>query len=242
MTVVAFDHVAIPTPKPEHMLEFYRALGFSAPTLEEWRASKHCSSRFNWVRTRSMSMPPRSGRTQASPCVATLPGPAAATSASCGPVQSKTSWPSFERLAHESRRAPLNELVAGTMAPPSAAASTREIPSTIFLSSSSIAARPDQALQRTNACVMQCASQIARHPSLAAERRHQFDRRRGSVRLSGHLTHELPSLISAPDKRVASRSVDEYCERLARQERGAQRNRLRDPAHSSPLGRFGRGL
>ena len=86
-----------------------------------------------------------------------------------------------------------------------------------FLSSSSIAARPDQALQRTNACVMQCASQIARHPSLAAERRYQFDRRRGSVRLSGHLTHELPSLIAAPDKRVASRSVDEYCERLARQ-------------------------
>jgi catechol 2,3-dioxygenase-like lactoylglutathione lyase family enzyme len=40
MTVVAFDHVAIPTAKPEQMLEFYRALGFSAPTLEEWRASK----------------------------------------------------------------------------------------------------------------------------------------------------------------------------------------------------------
>ena len=39
-TVVAFDHVAIPTAKPEEMLQFYRALGFSVPTLEEWRASK----------------------------------------------------------------------------------------------------------------------------------------------------------------------------------------------------------
>lgn len=40
MSVIAFDHVAIPTAKPEEMLEFYRALGFSVPTLEEWRKSK----------------------------------------------------------------------------------------------------------------------------------------------------------------------------------------------------------
>jgi catechol 2,3-dioxygenase-like lactoylglutathione lyase family enzyme len=40
MSVVAFDHVAIPTAKPEEMLRFYRALGFSAPTPEEWRAQK----------------------------------------------------------------------------------------------------------------------------------------------------------------------------------------------------------
>lgn len=38
MTVTAFDHVAIPTSKPDEMLRFYRALGFSAPTPEDWRA------------------------------------------------------------------------------------------------------------------------------------------------------------------------------------------------------------
>jgi catechol 2,3-dioxygenase-like lactoylglutathione lyase family enzyme len=39
MSIAAFDHVAIPTAKPEEMLRFYRALGFSAPTPEEWQAS-----------------------------------------------------------------------------------------------------------------------------------------------------------------------------------------------------------
>lgn len=39
MTVTAFDHVAIPTAQPDAMLTFYRALGFGAPTPEEWRAS-----------------------------------------------------------------------------------------------------------------------------------------------------------------------------------------------------------
>jgi catechol 2,3-dioxygenase-like lactoylglutathione lyase family enzyme len=38
MPVAAFDHVAIPTGQPEAMLRFYRALGFSAPSPEEWRA------------------------------------------------------------------------------------------------------------------------------------------------------------------------------------------------------------
>lgn len=38
MTVIAFDHVAIPTAKPDEMLRFYRALGFSAPTPEDWHA------------------------------------------------------------------------------------------------------------------------------------------------------------------------------------------------------------
>jgi catechol 2,3-dioxygenase-like lactoylglutathione lyase family enzyme len=38
MTVAGFDHVAIPTAKPEEMLRFYRALGFSVPTPEEWHA------------------------------------------------------------------------------------------------------------------------------------------------------------------------------------------------------------
>ena len=38
MTVIGFDHVAIPTANPDEMLRFYRSLGFSAPTPEEWRA------------------------------------------------------------------------------------------------------------------------------------------------------------------------------------------------------------
>jgi len=39
MTISAFDHVAIPTARPEEMLRFYRALGFAAPTPEEWKVS-----------------------------------------------------------------------------------------------------------------------------------------------------------------------------------------------------------
>ena len=40
MSVTGFDHVAIPTDRPEQMLRFYRALGFAAPSLEEWVASR----------------------------------------------------------------------------------------------------------------------------------------------------------------------------------------------------------
>ncbi len=39
MTIVAFDHVAIPTDRPLEMLRFYRALGFGAPSPQEWLAS-----------------------------------------------------------------------------------------------------------------------------------------------------------------------------------------------------------
>ncbi len=39
MSVTGFDHVAIPCSDPEAMLRFYRALGFSAPSPEQWRAS-----------------------------------------------------------------------------------------------------------------------------------------------------------------------------------------------------------
>jgi catechol 2,3-dioxygenase-like lactoylglutathione lyase family enzyme len=39
MSISAFDHVAIPTARPEEMLRFYRALGFTAPTPEQWKAS-----------------------------------------------------------------------------------------------------------------------------------------------------------------------------------------------------------
>jgi len=38
MSVAAFDHVAIPTARPEEMLRFYRKLGFAVPTPEEWSA------------------------------------------------------------------------------------------------------------------------------------------------------------------------------------------------------------
>jgi len=38
MTVARFDHVAIPTAKPEQMLRFYRAIGFSVPSPEQWLA------------------------------------------------------------------------------------------------------------------------------------------------------------------------------------------------------------
>ena len=38
MGIAGLDHVAIPTARPEEMLRFYRALGFAAPTPEEWRA------------------------------------------------------------------------------------------------------------------------------------------------------------------------------------------------------------
>ena len=37
MAIVDIDHVAIPTARPEEMLTFYRALGFSAPAPEAWR-------------------------------------------------------------------------------------------------------------------------------------------------------------------------------------------------------------
>ena len=36
MPVAGIDHAAIPTTKPEAMLRFYRALGFAAPSPEEW--------------------------------------------------------------------------------------------------------------------------------------------------------------------------------------------------------------
>jgi catechol 2,3-dioxygenase-like lactoylglutathione lyase family enzyme len=38
MSIAGFDHVAIPTAEPEAMLRFYRALGFAAPSPEEWLA------------------------------------------------------------------------------------------------------------------------------------------------------------------------------------------------------------
>jgi len=40
MSVIAFDHVAIPTARPVEMLRFYRALGFSAPAPQDWLAEK----------------------------------------------------------------------------------------------------------------------------------------------------------------------------------------------------------
>ena len=39
MPVASFDHVALPTAKPEEMIAFYGALGFRVPDLEKWRAA-----------------------------------------------------------------------------------------------------------------------------------------------------------------------------------------------------------
>ena len=48
MPVTGFDHVDLPTAQPEAMLRFYRALGFQAPTPEEWRTlgTRHFSIQF----------------------------------------------------------------------------------------------------------------------------------------------------------------------------------------------------
>ena len=39
MPVASFDHVALPTARPEEMIAFYGALGFGVPDLEKWRAA-----------------------------------------------------------------------------------------------------------------------------------------------------------------------------------------------------------
>jgi len=40
MPVSGFDHVALPTQRPEEMIDFYGRLGFAVPDLEEWRKSE----------------------------------------------------------------------------------------------------------------------------------------------------------------------------------------------------------
>jgi catechol 2,3-dioxygenase-like lactoylglutathione lyase family enzyme len=39
LPVASFDHVALPTDKPEEMIAFYGALGFRVPDIEKWRAA-----------------------------------------------------------------------------------------------------------------------------------------------------------------------------------------------------------
>ena len=39
MPISGFDHVALPTSRPEEMIEFYGRLGFRVPDVEEWRSS-----------------------------------------------------------------------------------------------------------------------------------------------------------------------------------------------------------
>jgi catechol 2,3-dioxygenase-like lactoylglutathione lyase family enzyme len=39
MSIAGLDHVAVPAERIEEMLGFYRALGFAAPTADEWRRS-----------------------------------------------------------------------------------------------------------------------------------------------------------------------------------------------------------
>jgi catechol 2,3-dioxygenase-like lactoylglutathione lyase family enzyme len=40
MPIEDIDHVALPTSRPEEMLEFYLGLGFSGPSLDEWQRSR----------------------------------------------------------------------------------------------------------------------------------------------------------------------------------------------------------
>ena len=40
MPISGFDHVALPTSRPEEMIEFYGRLGFSTPDVDTWRESK----------------------------------------------------------------------------------------------------------------------------------------------------------------------------------------------------------
>ena len=40
MPIAGFDHVALPTDRPEEMIEFYGRLGFIVPDAAEWRESK----------------------------------------------------------------------------------------------------------------------------------------------------------------------------------------------------------
>ena len=40
MPIAGFDHVALPTDRPEALIAFYGRLGFSVPDVEEWRRSR----------------------------------------------------------------------------------------------------------------------------------------------------------------------------------------------------------
>ena len=39
MSIASFDHVAIPTDRPEELIAFYGALGFAVPSVIAWRES-----------------------------------------------------------------------------------------------------------------------------------------------------------------------------------------------------------
>ena len=40
MPISGFDHVALPTERPEEMIGFYGRLGFTVPDVEKWRSSE----------------------------------------------------------------------------------------------------------------------------------------------------------------------------------------------------------
>ena len=40
MPIASFDHAAIPTARPEEMIEFYKGLGFTVVNEEAWREGK----------------------------------------------------------------------------------------------------------------------------------------------------------------------------------------------------------
>jgi catechol 2,3-dioxygenase-like lactoylglutathione lyase family enzyme len=39
MPIAGFDHVALPTSRPEEMIAFYGRLGFLSPDIDEWQKS-----------------------------------------------------------------------------------------------------------------------------------------------------------------------------------------------------------
>ena len=40
MPISGFDHLALPTSRPEELIEFYGRLGFRVPDVDEWRKSE----------------------------------------------------------------------------------------------------------------------------------------------------------------------------------------------------------
>lgn len=40
MSIRGLDHVALPTERPEEIIDFYRRLGFGVPDLEQWRQTR----------------------------------------------------------------------------------------------------------------------------------------------------------------------------------------------------------
>ena len=86
MCVIAFDHVAIPSAKPEEMLRFYRCLGFSAPSPDDWRATKLLSFSIQFGENKINVHAPELWQNKAFTLRGPTANPDVATFASCGRV------------------------------------------------------------------------------------------------------------------------------------------------------------